>query len=303
MPFSMDAQVRRLVDKAWAKYQSTPPDQRLRRLLPPPFSLSLASSDKTEPLTRLGRSHRHRRHPGLRCAAPPTPVVPPGVPLPPPSIPGELTGAHSTTPGKTTLARVVSRELNTRAAAAGGSPPPAPATSLPMDGFHLTRAALSAMADPARAHVLRGAAFTFDAPKFLRLVRALRAAAAVAPGAAPVLAPSFDHAIKDPRDDDLAVLPEHRVVLVEGNYLALDRDVWRDAAALLDELWFIRVDFDVARRRLRDRHLRAGIAADLDDADRRVRDNDLVNARDILARRLDVDEEVDSTEDAAWTHA
>lgn len=168
-----------------------------------------------------------------------------------------------------------------------------------MDGFHLSRAALSAMADPARAHARRGAAFTFDAPKFLALVRRLRAEPVPR---APILAPSFDHAVKDPRDDDISVLPTHRVVVVEGNYLALDADVWRDAAALFDQLWFVDVDFQVARRRLRERHLRAGIARTLDEADRRATHNDLVNGEHIVEHRLKVDEVVQSNEDGTWVH-
>lgn len=167
-----------------------------------------------------------------------------------------------------------------------------------MDGYHLTRAALSALPDPATAHARRGAAFTFDAPKFLALVQALR----LPPTQAPILAPSFDHAVKDPKEDDIAVLPTHRVVVLEGNYLALDRDVWRDAAALLDELWFVDVDFEVARRRLRERHVRAGIARDVEEGDRRARENDLVNGREIVDHRLKVDEVIQSREDGSWVH-
>ena len=33
--------------------------------------------------------------------------------------------------------------------------------------------------------------------------------------------PSFDHKIGDPVDDDIVVEPEHRVVLIEGNYVLL----------------------------------------------------------------------------------
>ncbi|PFH58223.1 hypothetical protein XA68_14002 [Ophiocordyceps unilateralis] len=229
----MEAQVERLVDKTWSKYQALAPGQRLL--------IGIAG------------------------------------------IPGS---------GKTTLSQTVSQRLNDRAA-------DEPATFVPMDGFHLTRAALSAMPDPTLAHARRGAAFTFDAPKFLALVQALRKSPA---GPAPVLAPSFDHAVKDPRDDDIVVLPSHRVVLLEGNYMALDEPVWRDAAALLDELWFVQVDDDVARRRLRERHVRAGIARHLEEADRRVTENDLVNGAEIVARRLPVDEVVGSREDDSWVH-
>lgn len=168
-----------------------------------------------------------------------------------------------------------------------------------MDGYHLTRAALSAMPDPITAHARRGAAFTFDAPKFLALLQSLRLE--LLPSS-PILAPSFDHAVKDPKEDDISVLPTHRVVVIEGNYVALDQDVWRDAARLFDELWFVDVDFEVARKRLRERHVRAGIAADLEAGDRRAMENDLVNGREIVDHRLKVDEVVYSREDDSWVH-
>ncbi|KAH7149205.1 P-loop containing nucleoside triphosphate hydrolase protein [Dactylonectria estremocensis] len=235
----MEDQVRKLVDKAWRRYEEMPQDRRLL--------IGIAG------------------------------------------IPGS---------GKTTLSQVITDRLNAHAASIDPSAPP-PATFVPMDGFHLTRAALSAMPDPATAHARRGAAFTFDAAKFLGLVTALCAAPIPA---APVLAPSFDHAVKDPKDDDIVVLPEHRVVVLEGNYVALDADVWRDAAALLDELWFVEVDFDVARLRLRERHVRAGIVKTIEEGDRRALENDLVNGEEILEHRLKIDEIIHSREDGSWVH-
>lgn len=184
-----------------------------------------------------------------------------------------------------------------------------------MDGFHLTRAQLSAMPDPVTAHARRGAEFTFDGDAFLALVRALReplptsvpssstttttSATTYPPGT--VLAPSFDHALKDPRPDDIPVLPTHRLVVLEGNYLALARPPWRDAAALLDEVWFVDVpDLAVARARLAARHVRAGIAATLDEGDRRAVENDLPNGEEIVRLRGPVDEVIVSREDGAW---
>lgn len=200
--------------------------------------------------------------------------------------------------GKTTLSQIITTRLNAHAASTSPPTPP-PATFVPMDGFHLTRAVLSAMPNPAVAHARRGAAFTFDAPKFLALVSALRTAPIPE---APVLAPSFDHAVKDPKDDDIAVLPQHRIVVLEGNYVALDSDVWRDAAALLDELWFVEVDYEVARRRLRERHVRAGIVKDVEKGDRRAVENDLPNGDEILKNRLKIDEVIYSREDGGWVH-
>ncbi|QLI71102.1 uncharacterized protein G6M90_00g077320 [Metarhizium brunneum] len=199
--------------------------------------------------------------------------------------------------GKTTLSQVVSKGLNEYAAKTSPSTPP-PATYVPMDGFHFTRDALSAMPNPANAHARRGAAFTFDAAKFLTLIQKLREPISEQP----ILAPSFDHAIKDPKEDDITVLPTHKMVILEGNYLALDKDVWRDAAALFDELWFVEVEFEVARKRLRERHVRAGIVKTIEEGDKRAVENDLVNGAEIMAQRLGVDEVVRSEEDGSWVH-
>lgn len=170
--------------------------------------------------------------------------------------------------------------------------------AMAMDGFHLTRAELDAMPDPAHAHARRGAPFTFNAGRFESLVRQLRAP--LSPDAPPVLAPTFDHAVKDPVEGDLAVPASARVVIIEGLYLCLDEDVWRDARALFDEMWFVDVDADVARRRLRERHLRAGIVSTLDEGDQRALQNDIPNGLDLVARRLPVDEVVVSREDGTW---
>ena len=211
--------------------------------------------------------------------------------------------------GKTTLAQIIVKRLNNVAAQKHPSSP-SPATFVPMDGFHYPRAVLSAMEDPERAHARRGAAFTFDAPGFRDLVQALRedpnAVTTVVPDgpsrAKSVFAPSFDHAIKDPKENDIEVLPAHRVVVLEGLYIALDKEYWRDAAALMDEIWFVDVDFEVARRRLGERHVRAGIVSTLEEGDRRAMENDLVNGEEIVANKVKIDETVYSREDGAWVH-
>jgi len=68
----------------------------------------------------------------------------------------------------------------------------------------------------------------------------------------------------------------------------------------MDERWFVDVDFDVARARLVARHVKAGIARDEEDAARRADENDLVNGREIVENRVDVDEVIRSVEDEEW---
>lgn len=65
-----------------------------------------------------------------------------------------------------------------------------------MDGYHLSRRQLDALADPHTAHARRGAEFTFDGGSFLELVKKLREPLCAETGT--MWAPSFDHAEKDP---------------------------------------------------------------------------------------------------------
>lgn len=189
------------------------------------------------------------------------------------------------------------RYRNAHMAASCGSGHPI-AAFIPMDGYHLTRAQLSAMPDPHTAHARRGAAFTFDAGSFVELVKALRAP--ITPESRTVYAPSFDHAVKDPVEKDISIAQGVRVVVFEGNYVALDEGAWREARDMMDECWFVDVEEDVAARRLVRRHVATGIAANEEEAMERVRNNDLVNGRQIRGNRSMIDEMVASREDKEW---
>jgi pantothenate kinase len=206
----------------------------------------------------------------------------------------------SPSPGKTTLAAIVSKRLNEKHAqeSPGTSNSNPLAAFIPMDGYHLSRAQLDAMPDPANAHARRGAAFTFDGESFFKLVKKLREP--ICPETQTLYAPSFDHAIKDPVDNDIAIATSVRIVIFEGNYCSLDKEPWRNAAELMNERWFVEVDFDVARKRLIHRHIKAGIAANEEEAGKRADENDLVNGKEIVEHRLDVHELVRSLDDATW---
>ena len=169
-----------------------------------------------------------------------------------------------------------------------------------MDGFHLTRAHLSALPDPAHAMARRGAAFTFNGEAFLELVKRVREPIGPEHEAKTLYAPSFDHAIKDPVAEDIVIAPTARILVFEGNYLSLDESPWREAAQLMDELWFVEVDFDTALNRLVNRHFKAGIAADVEEARKMATENDLVNGKEIIAKRLPVGEIIISREENGW---
>lgn len=284
----METQVQRLVDKAWGLFASH--TGHCRQVLYSTDTCTHPSqSARNSPITTL--PDRRRRHTRLRSEAPWT------------KRPAKLHAHLQRRAGKTTLAAKVADAIDARYRAASpglslGTTHPI-AAFIPMDGFHLTRAELSAMPDPTTAHARRGAAFTFDGAAYLALVKALREP--ITPEMRTLYAPSFDHAVKDPVENDIAISPSARVVVLEGNYVALNREPWKDAAALLDEVWFVEVKEDVARRRLVDRHVAAGIAGSAEEARRRVDENDLVNGQEIVENMVKVDEVVHSIEDDAWT--
>jgi len=201
--------------------------------------------------------------------------------------------------GKTTLSAIITNRLNALRHSPNGitSTPPI-AAFVPMDGYHLSRAQLSAMPDPSHAHARRGAEFTFNGPSFLRLVRQIREP--LNPSSKTLYAPSFDHTVKDPKENDIPIEPTTRILVFEGNYLSLNKEPWNEAARLMDELWFVEVDFEIARKRLVPRHVKAGIASDEKEANKRVTENDLVNGEEIVRGRLDVHEVVVSRDDEGW---
>lgn len=202
--------------------------------------------------------------------------------------------------GKTTFASLISIRLNALHDSHSPGCTSIPiAAFIPMDGYHLSRAQLSALPDPTIAHARRGAAFTFDSSAFLTLVQKLREP--LLPESRTLYAPSFDHSVRDPVQDDINIPPTARVIVFEGNYLSLNQGQWKEAAELMDELWFVEVDFETARRRLVDRHVKAGIARDEEDAQKRVAENDLVNGKVIIDGRLEVQEVVVSRDDETWS--
>lgn len=128
------------------------------------------------------------------------------------------------------------------------------------------------MPDPKLAHDRRGAHWTFNGASYVNFVRSLREDITAT---TPVItAPSFDHALKDPAPDAVAIHPHHRIVIIEGLYTFLSTDPWVEAGKLLDERWFIQVDMSKAQNRLVKRHVITGVAKDMEEALWRAREND-----------------------------
>lgn len=141
------------------------------------------------------------------------------------------------------------------------------AVVIPMDGYHIPRAALSA-----DGLARRGAPDTFDHDALRADLARLRADRRGA-------FPEFDHAVKDPRPGAVVVPPGARLVIVEGLYLLLN--AWR-MAEVFDFTVFLDCDLEIALARVAARHLACGIAATEAEARHRADSNDRRNAALIL---------------------
>ncbi|XP_014495739.1 putative uridine kinase C227.14 isoform X1 [Vigna radiata var. radiata] len=187
--------------------------------------------------------------------------------------------------GKSTLAHEVARRINKIWLEKASSfdskvQPPDIAIVFPMDGFHLYRSELDAMENPEEAHARRGAPWTFNPLRLLTCLKNLRIDGSV-------YVPSFDHGVGDPVEDDIFVNLQHKVVIVEGNYLLLEDGVWKEISSLFDEKWFIDIDIDKAMQRVLKRHISTGKPPDI--AKQRIENNDRFNAELIMKSKKNAD--------------
>jgi len=166
--------------------------------------------------------------------------------------------------GKSTLAEALVDALNARL-------PNHPAEAVPMDGFHYDNAILDARDMRAR----KGSPETFDADGFVALMRRLRSERG------DIAIPVFD------RKDDLArgsariVGAKQRLLIIEGNYILLNRPVWQELRSLFDLTVFLHPSLATIEARLIQRWLDNG--CDAATAALRARGNDLTNAQTVLA--------------------
>ncbi|WP_431795161.1 nucleoside/nucleotide kinase family protein [Microbacterium enclense] len=143
--------------------------------------------------------------------------------------------------GKTTLAAALVAELNALR--------PGEAVALPMDGFHLANRTLDRLGRRNR----KGAIDTFDGWGFLALLQRVRAETDHT-----VFAPSFRREVDEGVAGEIAIDPEVRVVVVEGNYLLVDDGPWARVRDALDEAWFCETPDAIREARLIERHARHG---------------------------------------------
>jgi pantothenate kinase len=123
------------------------------------------------------------------------------------------------------------------------------AAYLPMDGFHLSNRQLSRLALLGR----KGAPETFDADGYAALL-----ARVAADDGRDVYAPDYDRALHEPVAARHLIPAAARLVVTEGNYLAVDTAPWRAARAHLDQVWYIDAPDPVREARLVERQLAGG---------------------------------------------
>lgn len=119
---------------------------------------------------------------------------------------------------------------------------------VPMDGFHLSNATLSARGQLG----IKGAPETFRAARFVDVVRRLRDANGA------VECPTFDRTIDEPVAGQVLVAASENVVVVEGNYLLLDRSPWSALPGLFDSIAYLDTPQELREQRLIDRHVEFG---------------------------------------------
>jgi len=151
------------------------------------------------------------------------------------------------------------------------------AALVPMDGFHLDNAVLSARQLLAR----KGAPETFDFDGFEATLKRLRA-----PGA-DVVVPLFDRAADLARAGAGIVPASARFVIVEGNYLLLDEEPWTRLAGLFDRTVYLDVPRGELAHRLVQRWIDHGLSEQA--ARERAFSNDMVNVQRVEDRRRTAD--------------
>lgn len=145
---------------------------------------------------------------------------------------------------------------------------------VPMDGFHYDNAVLDQLGLRQR----KGAPQTFDFASFELTLRRVRVSEA------DVAVPTFDRSLDLSRAGARLVAAATRYVIVEGNYLLLDRPPWSGLARLFDVTVFLDAPRAELEARLLKRWTDLGYA--MPDAEAKVRGNDMPNVDMVIQHSL-----------------
>ena len=135
---------------------------------------------------------------------------------------------------------------------------------VPMDGFHLENQRLK---DLNLLH-RKGSPETFDAYGFLELIRNIRKKESLT---FPIFNRDADETIKDAE----TLCPKHKIIIIEGNYLLLNKHPWSDLREYFDLSIYLEVSDIELEKRLTDRWIEHGL--DPISASARAINNDMAN--------------------------
>ena len=149
-----------------------------------------------------------------------------------------------------------------------------------MDGFHRRQEYLlshDTQRDGKRIPMveIKGAPVTFDLEKLTDRVKKIAAGETCG-------WPAYDRLLHNPVENALQVNSD--IVLLEGNYLLLDENGWRDLSSRADYTIFLSADEDMLRTRLIERKIKTGV--DEKAAVRFVDFSDMPNVRLCLEKPL-----------------
>lgn len=151
------------------------------------------------------------------------------------------------------------------------------ATVLAQDGFHFDNALLIKLGRMEK----KGSPDTFDVSGLHAMIDRLKTESEV-------IAPAFDRSIEISRNCVHEIHAEHRLILVEGNYLLLENDEhWRKLQPLFDTSIFIDVPLHTLQKRLESRWIHYGLSQN-EMADK-IRNNDLPNAMTVIHHSAQAD--------------
>lgn len=155
--------------------------------------------------------------------------------------------------------------------------------SVGMDGFHRRQEYLLSHTAERDGETfpmvkIKGAPVTFDLERLTERVKKIAAGENCG-------WPGYDRLLHNPVED--AVWIDSKIVLLEGNYLLLDEEGWRDLAGFADYTVSIRAEEEMLRARLIDRKIKTGVSRE--ETVRFVDFSDMPNVRICLEKSMPAD--------------
>ena len=179
-------------------------------------------------------------------------------------------------------------------ALAAQEPDITPVTVIGMDGFHRYQDDLLAHTTTRNGKEIslvqiKGAPLTFDLKRLTERVRQVAAGEECG-------WPEYNRLLHNPTENALTVKGD--IVLLEGNYLLLDKDGWRELAGFADYTIRIRAEEEMLKTRLVERKISSG--TDPEAALHFVEFSDLANVRECLEYTKKADLTLMLSEDGSY---